>query len=210
MSWGKRGLVRHQDHYSFCGTSLIIRHCSDTQTCTHSYTPNQSPLIGEIAFKGRGKKNKIKCFTLFFLRHKIKLSHALGSIVFPLTLHQKVVRCCPITGADKSRGEFNYISLKCERFFFQSKSPSVPVWTFMFNLFFDIGPLWQYQDWLAKSKKVYLEMGLAGYCRSKLMVRFIGWRSGIKKEKETWCATVLQLQVWLNLIKISFTLKGQN
>ena len=35
----------------------------------------------------------------------------------------KVVRCDPITGQIRARGKFNYISVKCERFLFQSESP---------------------------------------------------------------------------------------
>lgn len=53
---------------SLFGTFSIIRHRhTHAHTRTHSCTPNQSPLIGEIAFKGRVKKKKEKRFTLFIL-----------------------------------------------------------------------------------------------------------------------------------------------
>lgn len=125
---------------------------SDSHMHTLIYSKSVSPHRWNC-FQGKGKKKKKESVTLFFLGHKIELSHAEASIVFPLTLHQNVVRCHPITGADKSRGEFNYISLKCERFLFQSKSPSMPVWTFIFNLFPGVGPLWQHQHSLSRSRR---------------------------------------------------------
>lgn len=97
---------RQERHGLPSGTLFTLWHVlhylslvSDTHT--QSYSPNQSPLIGEIAFKGRMKKKKY--FTVFILWQKIKLSQTSGQhcvCVFPLTLHQKVVRCDPITMAD--------------------------------------------------------------------------------------------------------------
>lgn len=123
---------------------------------THAHThilqislPSSVKLLSREGWKKKEKES----VTLFFLRHQIELSHAGASIVFPLTLHQNVVRCHPITAADKSRGEFNYISLKCERFFLKSKSPSMPAWTFIFNLFSGVGPLWQHQHSLANDRR---------------------------------------------------------
>lgn len=43
--------------------------------------------------------------------------------MLPSTSARKVVRCDPITGQIRARGKFNYISVKCERFLFQSESP---------------------------------------------------------------------------------------
>lgn len=62
--------------------SVTVPRHTHAHTRTHSHTPNQSPLIGEIAFKGRVKKEKKE--EMFHSVHsiaKIKLSQEV--VVFP-------------------------------------------------------------------------------------------------------------------------------
>lgn len=65
---------------------------SHTLSCSISVSPHRWNC-----FQGKGKKQK--SFTLILLCHKIKLSHALGTIVLPLAFRQKVAWWSPIAGA---------------------------------------------------------------------------------------------------------------
>lgn len=56
-----------RQNYSICSTFSIICHRSQTHNQTHPWSPNQSPLIGEIAFRERLGK---KCFSEFIQRQK--------------------------------------------------------------------------------------------------------------------------------------------
>lgn len=151
--------LRQERHDLTSGTQFTLWHVlhyrsvfSDSHTYAHTHTLIYSKSVSPHrwnCFQGKGKK---KCFTLFILWRKIKLSQAVVTVVFPLTLDYQVVEMLSHHQADKSRRKFNYISVKCERFFFQSKRMSTPVQTFTFNLFSDIGPRWGWRrqlqnDW---------------------------------------------------------------
>lgn len=121
----------------------VICHCSQTHTCTHSYTLIYSKSASPHrwnCFQGKGGKKFSSCS--FHGKNKVKPGggQCCVSIDSPLESGEMLSH----HRADKSWGKFNYISVKCERFFFQSESLSMPVWTFTFNLFPDIGPLWRW------------------------------------------------------------------